>query len=154
MIKFTLRCAQAHRFESWFQSSEAFEKLQASGMIACAECGSTEVKKALMTPNVRDSRSGATPPDVPAEAAGVPSATRPLSAQSEKARALAQLRRQIEENSDDVGLNFVREARDMHEGLTPARAIHGEAKPEDARKLIEDGVPVAPLPFVPARKTN
>ena len=68
--------------------------------------------------------------------------------------ALQALRRKIETSSDYVGLSFAEEARAMHEGTRPARAIHGEARPEDARKLIEDGVPVAPLPFVPRPKTN
>ena len=69
-------------------------------------------------------------------------------------QALAELRRQVEENSDYVGLNFAKEARAMHDGDAPARAIHGEAKPDEARKMLEDGLPVMPLPFVPRRKTN
>lgn len=64
------------------------------------------------------------------------------------------MRKQVEENSDYVGLNFAAEARQMHDGTLPPRAIYGEAKPEEARQLIEDGVPVAPLPFMPKRKTN
>jgi hypothetical protein len=74
--------------------------------------------------------------------------------QSEIEAAIAALRRQIEENSEYVGLNFAAEARQMHEGDSPVRAIHGEARPDEARKLIEDGVPVAPLPFLPTRKVN
>jgi len=42
----------------------------------------------------------------------------------------------------------------MHEGERPHRAIWGEARPNDARALIEDGIPVLPLPFVPRLKTN
>ena len=68
--------------------------------------------------------------------------------------AFAAMRREIEANSDYVGMNFAAEARRMHEGSTPARSIYGEAKPEDARQLIEDGVKVSPLPFIPARKVN
>ena len=64
------------------------------------------------------------------------------------------LRRQVEENSEYVGVNFVTEARRMHQGDAPERAIYGEARPEEAKRLIEDGVPIAPLPFFPARKTN
>ena len=68
--------------------------------------------------------------------------------------ALAALRRQVEETSEYVGLNFAAEARAMHEGRVPERSIYGEAKADEARRLVEDGIPVAPLPFVPARKTN
>jgi len=69
-------------------------------------------------------------------------------------KALADLKAQVEKNSEYVGMNFAREAREIHDGTAPERAIYGEARPEEARKLIEDGVPVAPLPFVPARKSN
>ncbi|RJL00495.1 DUF1178 family protein, partial [Paracoccus aestuarii] len=68
--------------------------------------------------------------------------------------ALEALRRKVEESSDYVGLSFAEEARAMHDGTKPARAIHGEARPEEARRLIEDGVPVAPLPFLPRRRAN
>ena len=68
--------------------------------------------------------------------------------------AFAAMRKQVEDNSEYVGLNFAAEARQMHDGTLPPRAIYGEAKPDEARKLIEDGVPVAPLPFMPKRKTN
>ena len=64
------------------------------------------------------------------------------------------MRRQVEDNSEYVGLNFATEARAIHDGDKPNRAIYGEARADEARKLIEDGVPVAPLPFMPRRKTN
>jgi hypothetical protein len=69
-------------------------------------------------------------------------------------QALADLRRKIEANSDYVGMNFAQEARAMHDGDAPVRSIYGEARIDEARKLIEEGVPVAPLPFVPGRKAN
>ena len=74
--------------------------------------------------------------------------------QSPVERSLANLRRHIEANSEYVGLNFVKEARKMHAGTIPDRAIHGEARQDEARALIEEGVPVAPLPFIPTRRTN
>lgn len=152
MIQFTLKCDQDHRFDSWFQSASAFDKLQSAGMVACAVCGSTHVEKALMAPSVRDSRRKAKDTAQPAPEAP---RQRPLSAPASPAeQAMAELRRQIEKNSEYVGVNFAREARQMHEGSAPERAIYGEAKPDEARKLIEDGVPVTPLPFLPNRKSN
>lgn len=150
MIKFTLKCDHDHQFESWFQSADAFEKLKGTGMVSCAVCGSSAVEKAIMAPRVRTSRNAAQLPAKP-EGAG-PNAL--ANATNPREKALAALRKQVEENSEYVGLNFATQARDIHEGLAPERPIHGEAKPEDARKLIEDGVPVLPLPFVPRRKTN
>ncbi len=148
MIKFTLKCDKDHHFESWFQSSDAFDKLKSAGMIVCAECGSTNVSKSLMAPRVRPARTSASKPN---EQDQKPDLKSPASDQE---KALADMRKHVEENSDYVGMNFAKEARKIHDGDSPERAIYGEAKPEEAVKLIEDGVPVAPLPFVPKRKTN
>lgn len=149
MIRYALTCANDHGFESWFQSAEAFDRLAAAGHVACAVCGATEVAKTLMAPAVRPARK--------AEAAGAETApaARPLSApQTPAEEALAALRRRIEETSDYVGLNFAAEARAMHEGTIPERSIYGEARADEAKRLIEAGIPVAPLPFLPARKAN
>lgn len=144
MIRYALTCANDHGFESWFQSAEAFDRLAAAGHVACVTCGSTDIAKTLMAPAVR-----------PARAAAPEAEARPLSTPRTPAEeALAEIRRRIEENSDYVGLNFAAEARAMHEGTIPERSIYGEARPDDARKLVEDGIPVAPLPFRPARKAN
>lgn len=137
MIRFRLRCEKGHEFDSWFASSGTFDGLLSDGAVACTLCGSTEVAKALMTPAV------ASGPEAPLAA--------PRDAVEE---ALTALRRKIEENADYVGLSFAAEARAMHEGERPHRAIWGEARPDDARALIEDGIPVLPLPFVPRLKTN
>lgn len=144
MIRYTLRCDREHSFESWFASAEGFERLSADGRLCCSVCGSARVEKSLMAPAVTAAREAA-------EAAGEGALGAPA---SEVEAALAALRREIEANSDYVGLNFAADARAMHEGDMPERPIHGEARLEDARALLEDGVPVAPLPFLPRRKTN
>ncbi|WP_397543358.1 DUF1178 family protein [Roseovarius salis] len=155
MIQFTLKCDRDHRFDSWFQSAGAFDTLKASGMVACAVCGSTQVDKALMAPRVHSRDAERPAPDTPEDGNGGAASGTPLSTPSSPAaQALSELKRRIEQHSDYVGQNFAREARDMHEGLTPERPIHGEARAEEARKLIEEGVPVTPLPFLPGRKTN
>ena len=138
MIRYALTCAKDHAFESWFQSASAYDVARAAGHVTCPLCGSDKVEKALMAPAVKPARSAAklSPPDHPA------------------AEAIAALRAEVEANSDYVGLNFAAEARKMHEGDIPARAIYGEAKWEEARALLEDGIPVAPLPFTPKRKAN
>ncbi|WP_417733610.1 DUF1178 family protein [Roseovarius sp.] len=148
MIQFSLKCAGDHRFDSWFQSAEAFEKLRARGMVTCAVCGSDEVEKALMAPRVRASRARAVEDSPTPEDGAIPQPASPAE------QAIAELRRRVEENSEYVGRNFAREARDMHDGLAPERAIYGEAHPDEARKLFEAGVPVTPLPFIPGRKSN
>lgn len=141
MIRYALKCANDHYFESWFQSAEAFDKLQASGMLTCTTCGSDQVRKCLMAPSV--STAEAEKPSAPLPAPADP-----------KELAIAALREQIEKNSDYVGGDFAKEARQMHAGEAPERAIHGEAELHEAKKLLDEGIPVAPLPFVPARKVN
>jgi hypothetical protein len=151
MIRYTLSCRKNHGFDSWFQSAGAFDTLAASGHLACPVCGDTVVSKTLMAPSVRPARkaSGA------ASAVDTPPQRPDLSTPaSDLEKVMSEMRRQVEANSDYVGVNFVAEARRMHLGDAPERSIYGEAKPEEARKLLEDGVPIAPLPFMPARKTN
>lgn len=120
-------------------------------MVSCATCGSTQVEKAIMTPRVQSARSSAAM--LRTENSDRPEAQRqPTKAEIE--RVLNALRAKVEANSDYVGREFAREARKIHLGEAPERAIYGEAKPEEAKALTEDGVPVAPLPFIPSRKTN
>ncbi|MFE3837487.1 DUF1178 family protein [Pseudogemmobacter sonorensis] len=170
MIRYALTCALGHGFESWFASAKAFAGLQAAGHLACPVCGSDKVEKALMAPALRVSRGAgiaagpAEPGAEPGDAEGGARAEKHKAVQGSKPdlrhpgtdleRALAELRRQVEANSEHVGGNFVAEARRIHAGEAPERAIHGEARLDEARKLVEDGIPVTPLPFPSSRKTN
>lgn len=151
MIRYDLKCAEGHEFESWFASSAAYDKLAAAGMVTCSLCGSDKVEKALMAPRVPakgNARTSSAPSDSEPEA---PVLSAPAGAEVEK--TLAAMRAEVEKNSDYVGNKFATEARKMHVGDTEARAIYGEATLSDAKSLIEDGVPVAPLPFGPKRNS-
>lgn len=141
MIRYSLKCDKSHDFDSWFQSAEAFDAVRLAGHVTCPVCGSGTVEKSLMAPVVRPARNG-------------PEAKPLATPQNDIEAALAEMRRQVEENSEYVGMNFAAEARAIHEGASPERSIYGETRPDEARALIEDGIPVAPLPFMPARKTN
>ncbi len=136
MIRYTLQCPDGHRFESWFQNAAAYESLAAGGHLSCPNCGAVKVEKSLMAPPVRAARKAAAAPSDTPET------------------ELARLKARIEAESDYVGTGFVKEARAIHDGEAPRRPIHGEARPAEAIRLIEDGIPVAPLPFIPTRKTN
>lgn len=151
MIRYSLKCEAGHGFDSWFQNAAAFATLHAAAQLACPLCGTSAVEKELMAPTVQPTRkAGKRQEEVPASQTG-PALSEP---QSEIEASIAALRKQITENSEYVGLNFTKEARRIHEGDAPERAIYGEARPEEARRLIEDGLPVAPLPFLPTRKVN
>ncbi|WP_209598165.1 DUF1178 family protein [Ruegeria sp. HKCCSP351] len=151
MIQYALKCSEGHTFDSWFQSAEAFDKLASAKMVTCAICGCAQVAKAIMTPRVRPARNakGKTE-NAPVSNERINVAT----PSPEIEKVLAEMRRHVEKNSDYVGKDFASEARKMHLGEAPERSIYGEARPDEAKSLIEDGVPVAPLPFLPSRKTN
>lgn len=133
MIRYSLRCTNDHRFEAWYSSGADYDRLIAAGHVSCVVCGTTGVEKDLMAPRL----GGASQ-----------ETERPLSAPASPAeQALAEMRRRIEAQSENVGRNFAREARRIHSGEAPERSIIGEARPAEARALIEDGVPIAPLPW-------
>jgi hypothetical protein len=144
MISYRLKCENDHSFDSWFQSSKAFEKLHNAGMLSCPDCASTSVEKTIMAPRLRTAPKAAKPAETPAN----------LAPQSNKEKAIAKLKSEVEASSEYVGMEFATQARAIYDGDTPGRPIYGEARPEDAKKLIEDGVPVLPLPFTPSRKMN
>jgi len=156
MIRYSLKCTEDHVFDSWFKSAEAFDTLAAAGLVTCPNCGDDNVQKAIMAPRISASRTSE--PDLANDAAGdhAPKGTmHALTAPSSAAEAaLIELKKKIQDNSEYVGSDFATEARKIHDGDAPERSIYGEASGEDAKKLVEDGVPVAPLPFIPNRKTN
>jgi hypothetical protein len=154
MIKYALKCDHDHGFESWFPDIASYETQVRRGLVACPECGSIRVEKALMAPALL---GGARKPAVAEEAreapVEAPTEAAPVALLDERSQALRvmarELRRQIVANTVDVGRNFPDEARAIHAGDAPERAIRGEATPEEARALIEEGIGVTPLPSIP-----
>jgi hypothetical protein len=154
MIRYNLRCDRGHAFESWFQSSSAYESQEKRKLVSCPACGSVKVERAVMAPRIvsKNSRDSAPPAAAPAAATEVaaPTSTPLLMAQERELRAkLKELRDHIVKNADNVGERFPNEARKMHYGDIEHRPIYGEASPEEARSLIDEGVEVSPLPVLP-----
>jgi hypothetical protein len=156
MIRYNLRCDRGHSFESWFQSSSAYESQEKRKLVNCPACGSAKVERAIMSPQIV-SKKGRDKPPSPAEAADAPStevatptSTPLLMAQERELRVkLKELRDHITKNADNVGERFPNEARKMHYGDIEHRPIYGEASPDEARALIDEGVEVSPLPVLP-----
>jgi hypothetical protein len=154
MIHYNLRCERGHAFESWFQSSAAYESQEKRKLVNCPVCGSAKVERAIMAPRIvsKKRRDKAEPvAAAPVEAAPTASTPTPLlMAQERELRAkLKELRDHIVKNADNVGERFPNEARKMHYGDIEHRPIYGEASPDEARALIEEGVEVSPLPVLP-----
>ena len=138
MIKYELRCADcAHQFEAWFADSAGYDSQKKRGEILCPVCSSNDVGKAIMAPNigVRENRRGA-----PANREQVTGEVR---------RALMEMRKEVESNFDYVGDKFVDEARAIHSGDAEERGIYGDATTEEAKDLIDEGIKVMPIPWVP-----
>ncbi|WP_271299151.1 DUF1178 family protein [Sphingomonas sp. CV7422] len=142
MIVFDLRCSGDHVFEAWFASTSAYDDQRAAGQLVCPMCGDTTIGKALMAPSI--AAEGNRRRDVAPEA--IKAALQSIAA--EQAKALA--------GSSWVGTDFASRARAMHDGAETVRPIHGQASLAEAKALVDDGVPVAPLlcPVVPPEKTN
>jgi hypothetical protein len=135
MIVFDLKCTHAHVFEAWFGSSADYEDQRARGLLSCPICGDADIAKAVMAPNIpaKGNRAPATP--------AAPPDPKALMA------ALAQVQAKMLEGSQWVGMSFADKARAMHAGEESVAPIHGQASLAEAKALIEDGVPVAPLPL-------
>ena len=153
MILYNLVCDKRHEFESWFPDSAAYDKQARRGLVSCPACGSVKVEKAIMAPRLAR-KDKSTSIAVPVEEAGsAPQATSPVAMispqEQEFRRKLKELRDHLTANSDNVGKKFPEEARKMHYGETEHRSIYGEATPEDAKELHEEGIEFHPLPTLP-----
>jgi hypothetical protein len=152
MIRYNLRCDRGHAFESWFQSSSAYETQEKRKLVSCPACGSVKVERAIMAPQIvsKNSEASAAPSPAASTEVAAPASTPLMMAQERELRAkLKELRDHIVKNADNVGERFPNEARKMHYGDIEHRPIYGEASPEEARSLIDEGVEVSPLPVLP-----
>ncbi len=167
MIRYTLHCAKGHDFESWFANSAAFDKQKKRGLVSCPVCGSAKVEKAIMAPRLgRTDAADIEPPQLPAPVSPSPppnvapgpmpqiatgkTAVAMMSPQERELRQkLKELRDHVTKNANYVGARFPEEARKMHYGEIEHRSIYGEASPDDAKELHEEGIEFHPLPILP-----
>ncbi len=155
MIRYALQCENGHAFESWFANSGAFDKQAKRGLVTCPQCGSAKVEKAIMAPRLSASnkRKAAEAPVAETPAAEAPSPVAMVSPQEREFRAkLKELRDHLVQNADHVGAKFPEEARKMHYGETEHRSIYGEASPDEAQALVEEGIEVHALPVLPEER--
>ncbi len=151
MITFDLECRLGgHRFEGWFGSSGDYACQQERGLVACPECGSADIIKAPMAPNIarKGNQLAQLPAPVEAPAKQQPMSMGAMPPEAVKMmQALASMQAKALEQSRWVGESFADETRAMHYGEREAQAIHGQATLEEAMELLEEGIEVAPLPF-------
>jgi hypothetical protein len=142
MIRYDLICEKGHEFDGWFADSTAYDKLARKKLVECTHCGSVKTEKQMMAPGIpaksnrkSDALKLSTPPSDPR--------------MQQMIGMIRELRAHVEANSENVGDSFVEEARKIHYGETAQRGIHGNATPDQAKELIEEGVSVMPLPRLP-----
>ncbi len=141
MIRYALVCEHEHQFEGWFAASSDFDDQRERGLVECPVCASKAVRKAIMAPAVAGTKKkGEVAPAAQTQAVVM--------------EAMNRIREHVEANFDDVGDSFAKEARAIHEGKAEERGIYGQATPHEVKALVEDGVPVAPLPPPPPKKTE
>lgn len=155
MIRYALVCERKHNFEIWFNSSADYDKQRKRGLVTCPTCDSQKVEKAIMAPAIgRSGRKRGEPVEAPAQPAA-PSASPSenvamMSPQEKEFRTkLKELRDHLVSNADNVGKKFPEEARKMHYGEAEHRSIYGEASPEEAKELHDEGIEFHPLPILP-----
>ncbi len=143
MIRYDLICDKGHEFDGWFRDIAAFEKQIKRHLVACTLCGSEDVAKQLMAPGIptKSNRKDSTPQKM--VAGGLDPRTQKM------LQMMREVRKNVEENAEYVGDKFADEARKIHYSESEKRGIYGEAKPEDAKALIEEGIEVHPLPRLP-----
>ncbi len=136
MIRYALKCSQSHSFEMWFADSATYDTLADQKLVSCPDCGSTEVKKDIMAPGISSAKG--------------------QEAQSLSPRAMAEairkVRAHVMSETTDMGRKFPDEARRMHEGDVEPRPIRGEATPDEVKSLVEDGIPILPVPPEPPKE--
>jgi hypothetical protein len=145
MIKYTLQCDRSHAFEGWFRDSAAFDAQSAAGALACPQCGSTAVGKAIMAPRIGRASEARQATAVEPRPEGAQDHGAPAAALRAK---LLELRRAVEAHCDDVGPAFAEEARKIHYGEADPRGIYGQASREDAEALRDEGIEIAAVPWV------
>ena len=163
MIRYTLNCEHGHSFESWFANSAAYDKQVKRKLVTCPVCNSAKVEKAIMAPrlgrteNSEAPRTAPSAPQMPPPAPPMPVPAVPAAApmavmsppERELRKKLKELREHITNNADYVGARFPEQARKIHYGEIEHRSIYGEASPEEAKELHEEGIEFHPLPILP-----
>lgn len=158
MIHYALRCSRAHEFDGWFKDSQSFDRQAALGLLVCPVCADTTVSRGLMAPAVSTRRERpprpAAAPESAAAAGGsgpappLPAAAGPTIPDQQRAM-LHRLRQEVERRCTYVGDGFAEEARRIHRGESEQRGIYGEASPEQAEALAEEGIEIARIPWLP-----
>jgi hypothetical protein len=142
MIRYDLVCAKGHEFDGWFSDSAAYDVQEKRHLISCTICGDMHIEKQIMAPGIPAKANRHIEKQAMTAGPADPRAAAMLN-------MMREYRKHVTENSEHVGDKFAVEARKIHYKESKERAIYGEATPDEAKSLIEDGIDVQPIPRLP-----
>ena len=137
MIKYKLICKNCDiLFDSWFASSQEFEKLKKRQLLNCHQCNSKKIEKTLMAPKLINNHSN--------------------KVLDKKSLKLKKINKKIKEyqnfiknNFEYVGENFTYEARSIHYNKKKRKkGIFGTASKDDIKELREEGIQTEIIPWI------
>ncbi len=140
MIRYALICKNGHEFEGWFKNSSAFDKQSKNKLLTCLKCGTNDVSKALMAPNLGQAEVMSAGNAIEKAVAKLP---------KETIDKIREVRDEVVKNADYVGDKFAEEARKIHYEEADERGIYGEASFNEIKELEDEGIPFQPLPTLP-----
>ncbi len=136
MIKYNLKCNRDHEFESWFSSSEEFEKLNKKKLLECIYCSSKKIEKSIMSPMISYSKSKDEKNKI-------------LQKNFNKEKNdLLKLRKYIENNFEYVGKDFYKKVKEVYYDKKNKKAIYGTTTSEEREDLAEEGIDLLSIPWV------
>ena len=137
MIKYKLLCKNCDlKFDSWFASSNEYEKLKNKKLLSCIKCNSAKVEKTIMAPQLIN-RKLKTEEKIN------------LKKFNKVKKTISDYQKFIKENFKYVGDNFAYEARSIHyNSKKKSKGIYGSASKEDLKELKEEGIDAQMIPWI------
>ena len=135
-MKYKLFCKNCNYcFDSWFASSNEYEKLKKKKYLNCYICGSSKIEKTIMSPNILKNEN-----------------KKYVNLQNDKfnniKKTINEYQKFIKENFKFVGENFSHEARSIHYSKKKKlKNIYGTATKKDLRELEEEGIEIGVVPW-------
>ena len=137
MIKYKLICKDCNtKFDSWFATSNEYEKLKKRKFLNCHSCNSLNVEKTLMAPQLINS---ITKSEIKLDTAK----------HQKIKKTIKNYQKFIKDNFKYVGDNFAFEARSIHyNNKNKSKGIYGSASKKDIKELNDEGIDAQIIPWV------
>ena len=136
MIKYNLKCENNHEFESWFSTSDEFDKLKRKKLLECIYCSSKIIKKSIMAPMVSVANK---------KNNELNDLNQSVKLEKEN---LLKIRKYIEKNFEYVGKNFSKKVREIYYDKKTEKTIYGTTTSKERKELEEEGIDLISIPWI------